>query len=361
MKNAELFDDYLQNQLSSQQRQDFEAELANNPALENAFNQHRQLVDVLGASERRASLKQQLKAIHQQEIGQEARVIAMQNQPKMGYGKTVFVAAATAFIAVLSTILLLSTGGYLLTNQSQQMKELGKTLNDVKATTDGIVLGITQSKKTAVYAQANMQGSAFALNNNGYVITSYHMVKGADSIFIQNQNTERSLARLVHSNPALDIAILKVENTNITRTWQVPFSIKEKNAEVGEKVFTIGYPREDMVYGEGSLSSRSGYSNDSSMYQISIPVNPGNSGGPLLDEQGNIIGVIRGKITGAEATGFAVKAAEILHVIDSAPDSTKTRLSLAKNRKYALKHLKRTEQIRRINPYVFNVLIYNKE
>jgi len=127
-------------------------------------------------------------------------------------------------------------------------------------------------------------------------------------------------------------------------------------------VFTLGYPREEMVYGEGSVSSLSGYSNDTSMYQISIPVNPGNSGGPLLDEQGNVIGVIRGKITSAEATGFAVKANQIIQSIENnGAESVKQDLLPLANKKSGLKGLKRSDQIKRINPYVFNVLVYKAD
>ena len=98
------------------------------------------------------------------------------------------------------------------------------------------------------------------------------------------------------------------------------------------------------------------------MYQISIPVNPGNSGGPLLDEYGNIIGVIRGKISGAEATGFAIKTNEILKSINAIDvDSTRKQLLGQSNKKSSLKSLKRSEQIKKINPYVFNVLVYKKD
>jgi S1-C subfamily serine protease len=94
------------------------------------------------------------------------------------------------------------------------------------------------------------------------------------------------------------------------------------------------------------------------MYQVSIPVNPGNSGGPLCDENGNIIGVIRGKISGAEATGFAIKAAHILkHIHKIGADS----VLVNSNKKLGLKGIKRTEQIKRMNPYVFNVLVYKNE
>src|SRR5204862_1098908 len=119
----------------------------------------------------------------------------------------------------------------------------------------------------------------------------------------------------------------------LTKNWPVTFRLKEKPADIGDKVFTLVYPRRDMVYGEGSVSPLSGYSNDTVMYQLSIPVNPGNSGGPLLDENGNIIGVIRGKIAGAEATGFAIKSGEIMNAVrETATDSAKQDICAAVNR-----------------------------
>jgi S1-C subfamily serine protease len=93
------------------------------------------------------------------------------------------------------------------------------------------------------------------------------------------------------------------------------------------------------------------------MYQVSIPVNPGNSGGPLLDDHGNVIGLIRGKITTAEGTGFAVKSREILKAISIlGADSIQVT-----SKKSPLKSMKRTEQIKKIDPYVFNVLVYKKD
>ncbi len=81
-----------------------------------------------------------------------------------------------------------------------------------------------------------------------------------------------------------------------------------------------------------------------------------------MDETGNVIGVIRGKISGAEATGFAIKANEIIksiHLIEK--DSLDQELLSLNSKKQGLKSLKRSEQIKRINPYVFNVLVYKKD
>jgi len=268
------------------------------------------------------------------------------------------VAASAAVIAVISTIALLSTGGYLLEKQDIKITDLGLEVAGLKSSQNAIVRKLNAKEDKPSFAAANLEGSAFALNNSGYVITSWHMVNGADSIFIQNSTTERALTKIIFNDPALDIAVLKIENDEVSKAWQVPFTFNGRSAEVGEEVYTLGYPRQDVVYGEGSLSSLSGYYNDTAMYQVSIPVNPGNSGGPVLDSQGNIIGVIRGKITTAEGTGFAVKSTEIIRSIASVEgDSVKSELIL-NSTKSTLKKLKRSEQIKRINPYVFNVLVY---
>ena len=365
MRVTDLFDNYLNKTLSAEERADFEKLLHTDVIMANAFNEHQTMIDSLKLTANKNDLKKKLRSIHEKEFG-NSKIISIKHEENFAkrHGRTIAVAASTALIAVLSTVAVLSTGGYLLKQQSNQITNLNRKLNDLEGASAGIVEGLTNNKNTkkVFYAPANLEGSAFALNNRGYILTSYHMVKGADSIFVRNSSIDRALTKLVLVDPKLDLAILKLENQDFYKNWQVPFSLNEKSTDVGDKVFTLGYPRKDMVYGEGSLSSLSGYSNDTNMYQISIPVNPGNSGGPLLDENGNVIGVIKGKLSGEEATGFAIKAINILNSIKSCEiDSTKEDLLSQTGKKSNLKKLKRSEQIRRINPYVFNVLVYKKD
>ncbi len=360
MRTVDLFDDYLEGKLNMEELAEFELRLISDPIFQKAFEEHKTLISILNTSNERQVLKNKLKHIHSVEFGKEAKIISINKPEKLTkrIGKTFVVAASAAVIAVISTIALLSTGGYLLKKQKSEITDLKLEVTGLKYSQNAIVKKLNSKEDKVTFAAANLEGSAFAINNNGYVLTSWHMVNGADSIFIQNNSTERALTKIIFNDPVLDIAVLKIENTELSKNWQVPFSFNSKSAEVGEEVYTLGFPRKDIVYGEGSLSSLSGYFNDTLMYQVSIPVNPGNSGGPLLDAQGNIIGVIRGKISSSEGTGFAIKSTEIIRSIAAVEgDSVKSELILNNNRS-PLKKLKRSEQIKRINPYVFNVLVY---
>ena len=364
MRTVDLFDNYIDGKLGPDEITEFEIKLKTDLLLANAFIEHVNLINTLNQAQFRSNLKRTLNQIHLKEIGPTLNIISINREQSFfkKYTKTLAIAASSALIAVMITVSLLMGLGYLSKKQSNQITDLNRVGLERKSKK---LINIKDSKsnaKEASYRAANIEGSAFALNNKGYIVTSFHMVNGADSIFIENDQIDRACTKVIFTDANLDLAILKIVNSDLVAKWRVPFSIKEKNADVGEKVFTLGYPRNEIVYGDGSLSSLSGYSNDKSMYQISIPVNPGNSGGPLLDENANVIGVIRGKISGEEGTGFAIKSNEILKAISELEnDSLKQELMSQNKRNQNIKNLKRSEQIKLINPYVFNVLVYKKD
>src|SRR5690606_18237887 len=137
----------------------------------------------------------------------------------------------------------------------------------------------------------NFGATGFLLSNKGYVVTNYHVVADADSVQLQNSQGQSFSANIVYTDEKSDLAILKIADPNYLPNRSIPYVFRDKAADLGEDVFTLGYPRDEAVYGQGYLSSKSGYSGDTSAYQISIPLNPGNSGGPLLDSRGNVIGI----------------------------------------------------------------------
>src|SRR6185437_11944130 len=133
------------------------------------------------------------------------------------------------------------------------------------------------------------------------------------------------------------------------------------SAELGEELFTLGYPRPDIVYNKGYLSARTGYQGDTTTYQITIAANPGNSGTPVLNNDGDVIGIVSSTQQNAQGMVFAVRSKNIFQALDSMKtdsalqktDSTLSHLHIPLNS--SLKGLDRQQQIRRIEDYIFIV------
>ena len=134
-------------------------------------------------------------------------------------------------------------------------------------------------------------GTGFIITKDGYILTCQHVIDGAKSIkALINGNSY--IVTLVAEDKSNDLALLKISGTFSA----LAFSSKN-SAQLGQKVFTIGYPNPILQgvskkYTDGTISSLTGYQDDVRLYQISVPVQPGNSGGPLLDENGNVVGII---------------------------------------------------------------------
>ena len=170
-------------------------------------------------------------------------------------------------------------------------------------------------------------GTGFALKD-GYVLTCHHVIEGANIINIFGINGDfvnGVKATVIGSDKSNDLALLKISGEVPASFNSIPYGFKSKIADVGEDVYVLGYPLtatmgEEVKLTNGIISSRTGYDGDVSLYQVSVPVQPGNSGGPLIDYSGNIIGVICAKHTEAENVSYAVKASQIRNLIESISD-----------------------------------------
>lgn len=134
-------------------------------------------------------------------------------------------------------------------------------------------------------------GSGFFVTADGYLLTNFHVVKDAARVEIKYQS--RALrAKVVSTDTVNDLAVLKVEGTFPALAFS-----PRNSADLGDSVFTIGFPNVEMQgfepkYTDGRISSLAGMQDDPSEYQISVPVQPGNSGGPLCDNNGEVVGVV---------------------------------------------------------------------
>ena len=198
--------------------------------------------------------------------------------------------------------------------------------------------------------EANFRATGFLVDGNGYLITNAHVVDNAKNIIVENKKGEQFFAQPVYADKTTDLAILKIIDTSFKKLTGLPYTFPKYSAELGEHIFTLGYPREEVVYGEGYLSAKSGFYGDTTSYQISISANPGNSGGPVVNKNGEIIGIISSKETNADGVVFAIKSKNIYAALkDSGNDSIKLP---AVN---SLKGLDRVQQIQKLEDFVYMI------
>ena len=170
-------------------------------------------------------------------------------------------------------------------------------------------------------------GTGWALNK-GYVVTNHHVANNARTIvlkFVQGEELVEYSGEVVAMDEEHDLAIIKINDPKFKGLGTLPYAIKTSLADVGESVFVLGYPMTTTMGDEiklttGIISSHSGFEGNKSQYQISAPVQPGNSGGPLFDDNGNIIGIVNAKPTGAENVSYAVKAQYLQTLVNQLPD-----------------------------------------
>lgn len=164
------------------------------------------------------------------------------------------------------------------------------------------------------------QGSAFLVGQAGYFVTNHHVVEGANAIYLKGENDGDSMtmqARRVAIDRANDLALLKVDSSEGPFP-KPPYAITQQAVKQGASIFTLGYPLENVMGSgvkvtRGIINALNGYKGSVSEYQFSASVQPGNSGGPLFNDQGDVVGVVKAKIQGrqVESVGYAIKSTQL--------------------------------------------------
>ena len=187
---------------------------------------------------------------------------------------------------------------------------------------------IDKSNKNNYTGSMIATGTGFAFSKLGYIATNYHVIDGGTTFKIRgiNENYTKSFsAEIVIVDKVNDLAILKIKDEDFTSAGEIPFVITSKASDPGVGVFALGYPLratmgEEIKLSNGIVSSKSGFKGDITTYQISVPVQPGNSGGPLFDDAGSLIGVISAKHSTAENVSYAIKSSYLVTLIESLPN-----------------------------------------
>ena len=170
-------------------------------------------------------------------------------------------------------------------------------------------------------------GSGIVISKDGYVITNYHVVdeaKGGLMVEITREGVTKNFkATVIRSDKDNDVAILKIDDPDFKPYTKIQYAFKESGStDVGSIVYTIGFPLalagmgKEAKFTDGKISAKTGYNNAINSYQTTVPVQPGNSGGPLFDEKGKLVGIVNAKITEADNVSYAIKLNYVKNVID---------------------------------------------
>jgi len=179
-------------------------------------------------------------------------------------------------------------------------------------------------------------GSGFFISRQGHIVTNYHVVDEASELFAKlqiNGNVEKLPLKIVAKDKVNDLVILKVDKAGFDLGKDIPYGFEYNTLDLGEEVFTLGYPMvdvmgEELKFTDGKISAKSGIDGDITTYQITTPIQAGNSGGPLFQEEsGNIVGIVSATLNRTEYNGenvnYAIKSNLLKTLIESSSEPIK--------------------------------------
>ncbi len=202
-----------------------------------------------------------------------------------------------------------------LTDSVVSTRDAVVTLNDsfkneislIKASSEDFSGVIDESIKSVVTVRTDVgQGTGFIITDNGYFVTNAHVIEGASRVYTIDYEQRTREAQLVGYIQDIDVALLKIsgdyESLELTDSEEV---------QVGEKVIAIGNPLGlQFSVSEGIVSGvhRTGANGMEIYIQTDAALNPGNSGGPLINKQGEVVGINNFKVSGGDNLGFALES-----------------------------------------------------
>lgn len=354
-----IIEDYLNGKLTEAEAKAFEQLRSTDPTVDHKVVAHKVFLDAMKDYSSVLDLKSKMDNMHA-EI--DVNTLSRQLGPHPSFVVNLWRKNKAAIAVAASFIILAAVSLYsvqLNTIQTGKVELMSKDVAKMKTSQNNLIRQIKSStvSEPRKLKPANYGGTGFALTANGYILTNLHVVEGADSVYVQDSKGDSYRAVVKRRDSQYDLAILKIEDKAFTPLSNLPYRLKQSVLGMGQEVYTLGFPKDDAVYGSGYVSSKTGNNGDTTQYQVAIPVNPGNSGGPLLDQDGNIIGVISAKASQVDGATFAVKSKYIQEALNSIPnDSLGKKVTFSKRN--SLQGLSKPKQVEKIKDYVFMIKVY---
>jgi len=357
---------YIKGEMLPEERVFFEHLRKSNPGVDQMVVEHTIFLDQLNKYGVQKDFKSSLNEIHKGLVQagelQEARPAKVVFLWKK-YKRVVAVAASIAGITALSISSLISFLSPKATGSRAELQLLNRKISETEKKLNNVTT-ITNKLNQRAGGQEDAHfisgGTGFLIDNKGYLITNAHVVNNATQVVVQNSKGEYK-ARIIHIDRISDLAFLKIEDDDYKPSGPLPYSISRGGTELAEEIFTLGYPREEIVYGQGYMSAKTGFEGDTLTCQIAVAANPGNSGGPVLNKNGEVIGILSTRESKAQGVVFAIRSKNIFRVLDAIHSDSlamKSDSSLSHIRmplSSSIKGLDRSQQIKKIEDCIFIV------
>ncbi len=358
---AEVVERYLKGEMDSQEKQAFEEARKHNPELDQAVVEYHFFFEEMVRYGEVRRFKSNLYDTHHtlQENGEikelqltaGTRIINMWNK----YRRVVAVAASIAGITTLfisGMITLFSPN-----RPIRDIEELRRKVSNLEKESSNQTAEIKNVKsKIEPGADVKFGGTSFMIDKKGYLVTSAHVLKGASRIYVQNNEGTDFLAVIIKQDPTTDIAVLKIIDEDFESPDYLAYGVVKSKNELAEPVFTMGYPKDEIVYNEGYLSAKSGLQGDTMSFQITISANPGNSGGPVFNKNGEVIGILNARQASANGVVFATKAKYIQTLVDEIKKSDKDENIKVKTTT-TINGLSKSEQVKKVQNHIYMVKV----
>jgi serine protease Do len=366
MDRIQLLDDierYLRNEMTPGEKYAFEELRQSDPDVDLMVVEHSLFMNQLEHFGDQKNFRSSLHEIHTELA---ASGIIKETAPKAVikqlWKKHKRVMAVAASIAGITTMLIAGMATYYSRKaNTAELQQLSKKFDNTQREVNALKQQVKKDNVPEPKAPATpikSGGTGFLIDGRGFIVTNAHVVEGSQAVVLQNGKGEEYRASIIHINRENDIAILKITDEDFRTHSTIPYSFKRNGAELGEQLFTLGFPREEIVYNQGYMSAVTGYNGDTLSCQIGVSANPGNSGGPVFNKNGEVIGIINTRQTQADGVVFAVKSKSIFNTVDSMMriDSTSNYLKLPIASQ--VKGMDREQQVRKISDCVFMVKSY---
>jgi serine protease Do len=369
IKLLEAVERYISGQMSPDERVHFEQLRKSSPEVDQMVVEHTFFLQQMNRFDEVKNFKAILNDthIHLGEKGLikaprlkgKARVIYLYNRYKRVSAIAASIAGITA-LTISALVWSLSPGKPASKQQFDYLsRQIDKIDQKYKKETNALNQKIENVKDQTVIdapIQYTSGGTGFLIDAKGFLVTNAHVVKDAQHIAVQSSNGRDLQAKVVYYNGEKDIAILKITDKNYKPLSSIPYSIKRNSGDLAESIFTLGYPRNDIVYGDGYIASKTGVGGDTLSCQITVAANKGNSGSPVLNKNGEVIGILSKKENTVEGAAFALRSKYIFEALNELQkDSSYKNIKLPTSS--TLKGKDRTQQVKTISDYVFMVKV----